>query len=113
MRAEHQAAVLTRVRTARGQLDGVLRMVEAGTYCPDLMKQLAAVQGLLEAANRTVLRNHLETCVAEAVRAGRAEEIIAELMETLKYDKHALRPTLTAADVHGTTPSQTPEPIAP
>ena len=113
MRAEHQAAVVSRVRTARGQLDGVMRMVEAGTYCPDLMKQLAAVQGLLEAANRTVLRNHLETCVADAVRAGRAEQIIAELMETLKYDKHALRPTLTADDVHGTTASQTPEPIAP
>jgi DNA-binding FrmR family transcriptional regulator len=101
MRPEHETAVVSRLRTARGQLDGVLRMVEADTYCPQLMKQLAAVQGLIEAANRTVLRNHLETCVADAVRAGRAEEIIAELMETLKYDKHALRPTLTADDVHG------------
>jgi DNA-binding FrmR family transcriptional regulator len=111
MRPEHQAAVNSRIRTARGQLDGVLRMVEAGTYCPDLMKQLAAVQGLLEAASRTVLRNHLETCVADAIRAGRSEEIIAELMETLKYDKHALRPTLTADDVHGIATGQ--EPIAP
>jgi DNA-binding FrmR family transcriptional regulator len=111
MRPEHQAAVVSRVRTARGQLDGVLRMVEAGAYCPDLMKQLAAVQGLLEAANRAVLRNHLETCVADAVRAGRSEEIIAELMETLKYDRHALRPSLTAADVHASTATE--EPIAP
>lgn len=110
MRPEHEAAVVSRVRTARGQLDGVLRMVEAGTYCPDLMKQLAAVQGLLEAANRTVLRNHLETCVADAVRAGRAEEIIDELMETLKYDKRALSPTLTADDVHGV--ASTKEPIS-
>jgi DNA-binding FrmR family transcriptional regulator len=101
MRAEHEAAVVARLRTARGQLDGVLRMVDAGTYCPDVMKQLAAVQGLLEAASRTVLRNHLETCVADAVRAGRSEEIIAELMETLKYDRHALRPTLAADDIHG------------
>lgn len=107
MRPEHETAVVSRVRTARGQLDGVLRMVEAGAYCPDLMKQLAAVQGLLEAANRTVLRNHLETCVADAVRAGRTEEIIDELMATLKYDKQALRPTLTADDVHAAT--ATPE----
>lgn len=110
MRPHHQAAVVSRLRTARGQLDGVLRMIDAGAYCPELMKQLAAVQGLLDAANRTVLRNHLETCVADAVRAGRAEEIVAELMETLKYDKHALRPTLTADDVDGTTTPQ--EPIA-
>lgn len=106
MRAEHEAAVVGRVRTARGQLDGVLRMVDAGAYCPDLMKQLAAVQGLLEAANRAVLRNHLETCVADAIRAGRTEEIIAELMETLKYDKHSLRPTLTADDLGGATLAQ-------
>lgn len=103
MRTEHRTAVVSRVRTARGQLDGVLRMVEAGAYCPELMKQLAAVQGLLEAANRTVLRNHLETCVADAVRAGRSEDVIDELMETLKYDRQALRPSLTADDVHGVT----------
>lgn len=101
MRSEHERAVLTRVRTARGQLDGVVRMVEAGVYCPDLMKQLAAVQGLLESANRTVLRNHLETCVADAVRAGRTEEIVDELMESLKFDKRALRPTLSATDLDG------------
>lgn len=101
MKPEHEAAVVVRLRTARGQLDGLLKMVEADAYCPDVMKQLAAVQGLVEAATRTVLRNHLETCVAAAVREGRADEIIDELMQTLKYDKHALRPTLTAPDVAG------------
>ncbi len=101
MRAEHERAVLSRIRTARGQLDGVLRMVQDGAYCPDVMKQLAAVQGLLEAANRTVLRNHLETCVTDAVRAGRAEEIVDELMETLKFDKRALRPSLSASELDG------------
>lgn len=101
MQAEHERAVLTRVRTARGQLDGVVRMIESGAYCPDVMKQLAAVQGLLEAASRTVLRNHLETCVAEAIRDGRTEEIVDELMETLKFDKQALRPSLTASELDG------------
>ncbi len=106
MRAEHERAVLTRLKTARGQLDGVLRMVDDGAYCPDVMKQLAAVQGLLEAASRTVLRNHLETCVAEAVRAGRTEEIVDELMETLKFDRRALRPSLTASELDGASLNQ-------
>jgi DNA-binding FrmR family transcriptional regulator len=35
------------------------------------MKQLAAVQGLLEGASRVMLRRHLETCVATAMREGR------------------------------------------
>jgi DNA-binding FrmR family transcriptional regulator len=102
MLPDHQRSVLNRLKTARGQLEGVVRMVEDGVYCPDLMKQLAAVQGLIEGASRTVLRNHLETCVAEAARAGRTEEIVDELMETLKYDKRVLRPALAPADLDGT-----------
>ncbi len=93
-----QQQVLNRLKTARGHLDGVVRMVEAGAYCPDVMKQLAAVQGILEATSRAVFRNHLETCVADAIRAGRTEEIVDELMETLKYDKRVLRPTPTEGD---------------
>jgi DNA-binding FrmR family transcriptional regulator len=84
--------VLNRLRTARGHLDAVLRMVEEDAYCPDVMKQLSAVQGSLEAASRAVLRNHLETCVAEAMRAGRTSEIVEELMEALRYDRVATGP---------------------
>jgi len=92
------ADVTSRLKTARGHLDGIIRMVEEDAYCADVMKQLSAVQGLLEATSRVVLRNHLETCVAEAMRAGRTEEIVDELMETLKYDKRVLRPVPTSED---------------
>ncbi|MGH2720062.1 MAG: metal-sensitive transcriptional regulator, partial [Actinomycetota bacterium] len=34
----HQRAVLNRLKTARGHLDAIIRMVEGDTYCPDLMK---------------------------------------------------------------------------
>jgi CsoR family transcriptional regulator, copper-sensing transcriptional repressor len=91
--SEYDAAVRNRLRTARGHLDGVIRMVESGAYCPDVMKQLSAVQGMLEATSRLVLRSHLETCVATAMQEGRTTEIVDELMETLKYDKRVLRPT--------------------
>ena len=86
MKAEHQRSVLNRLKTARGHLDAVLRMVEEGTYCPEVMKQLSAVQGSLERASRVMLRNHLETCVAAAMVAGRTDEIVDELMEALRYD---------------------------
>jgi DNA-binding FrmR family transcriptional regulator len=87
VKTEHQRAVLNRLRTARGHLDAVLRMVEEDAYCPDVMKQLSAVQGSLERASRLVLRNHLETCVAAAMQAGRTEEIVDELMEALRFDR--------------------------
>jgi len=87
MKDHHERAVLNRLKTARGHLDAVIRMVEADTYCPDLMKQLSAVQGSLERASRIVLQNHLETCVAAAMVAGRTDEIVEELMEALRYDR--------------------------
>jgi len=88
----HQRAVLNRLKTARGHLDAVVRMVEVDEYCPDVMKQLSAVQGSLERASRVVLRNHLETCVAAAMAAGRTDEILDELMEALRYDRTATGP---------------------
>jgi len=87
MKAEHQRSVLNRLKTSRGHLDAVIRMVEEDTYCPDVMKQLSAVQGSLERASRIMLRNHLETCVAAAMVAGRTDEIVDELMEALRYDR--------------------------
>lgn len=67
-------------------------MVEEDAYCPDVMKQLSAVQGSLERASRIMLRNHLETCVAAAMVAGRTDEIVDELMEALRYDRTATGP---------------------
>jgi DNA-binding FrmR family transcriptional regulator len=92
MKDVHQRNVLNRLKTARGHLDGIIRMVEDDTYCPELMKQLSAVQGSLERASRLVLRNHLETCVAAAMQAGRTGEIVDELMEALRYDRIATGP---------------------
>jgi len=92
MKTEHQRAILNRLKTARGHLDGVVRMVEHDAYCPEVMKQLSAVQGSLERASRIVLRNHLETCVAAAMVAGRTHEIVDELMEALRYDRIATGP---------------------
>ena len=82
-------ALVNQLKTARGHLDGVLRMVDNDEYCPEVMKQLSAVQGALERANRLVLRNHLETCVAKAMRSGRTAAIVDELMEALRYDRTA------------------------
>ena len=101
MKDDHRRAVLNRLKTARGHLDAVVRMVEEGTYCPDVMKQLSAVQGSLERASRVVLRNHLETCVAAAMVAGRTDEIVDELMEALRYDRVTTGPGPAAGAVTG------------
>ena len=90
---DYTRRVTNRLKTARGHLDGIIRMVEADQWCPDIMKQLSAVQGMLEGTSREVFRHHLETHVTEAIADGRGAEVVDELMEALKYDKRVLRPT--------------------
>lgn len=101
----HQRAVINRLKTARGHVSGIIAIVEDDAYCPDVMKQLSAVQGLLEGASRLMLRRHLETCVAKAMQEGRTAEIVNELMETLKFDKHVFR-TPAGSEDGGDVPGQ-------
>ena len=90
MLPELKQEALQRLRSASGHLDSVRRMVESDTYCVDIMKQVAAVQGSLEAIQGLLLRNHLATCVSEAVRNGMGDAVIDELMGALRYDKRLL-----------------------
>ena len=93
MQPEYKGAVLNRLKTVRGHLDGTIRMVEADTYCVDVMKQLSALQASIERANRLLLQNHLETCFAQAVAGGEGQAAVAELIDALKFS-----PALTGAD---------------
>ena len=60
------------LKTARGQLDGILNMIEEDRYCMDVLNQLLASEAILRRAEREVLRAHMEWCVAEAFE--RADE---------------------------------------
>ena len=69
----------------RTHIDAVIAMVEDERYCPDVMRQVSALQGSLEGVNRVMLENHVETCVLHAVEEGRTGQIVEELLETLRY----------------------------
>lgn len=85
MKPQHKKSALNRLKTVRGHLDAVIAMVEEERYCPEVMKQVSALQGSLERVNRVLLQNHLETCVQHAIAPGRTPEIVDELMETIRY----------------------------
>ncbi len=95
MKEEHKHSALNRLKTVRGHLDSVIGMVEGVRYCPDLMKQLSALQGSLERVNRVLLQNHLETCFIHAVSEDRTQEVVDELMEFAKYTKAITGPAFS------------------
>lgn len=66
--------VLARIRRIAGQLEGVARMIEEDRYCVDVLLQIASAQAALGQAGKVVLRSHVETCVTEALAAGKPAE---------------------------------------
>jgi len=87
MKPAYKKEAALRLKVAAGHLESVRRMVDDETYCVDLMKQLSAVQSSLEKVQQIFLRNHLSTCVSDAIKDGMGEEIIDELMGALKFNK--------------------------
>ena len=80
-----KATVTRLLKTARGQLEAVLKMIDDDRYCIDISNQLLATEALLKKANREVLRGHLEHCVKDALQSGNGEkEKIDELMSILE-----------------------------
>ena len=92
MKEEHKKTTMNRLKTVRGHIEAVINMVEEERYCPEVMKQVSALQGSLEKVNRILLQNHIETCVMHAVEEGRSEEIVDELLETLRYTNKVIGP---------------------
>ena len=80
MRADHDT-VLRYLRTARGQIDGIIKMVESDRYCIDISTQLMATQSILARVNADVLKAHLEHCVRTAMETGSPEEKDEKLAE--------------------------------
>ena len=75
------------LKTARGQLDALIRMVEEDRYCIDISNQLLSTQALLGTINAEVLTAHVDCCVRQAFASGnKAEEEkkIKELQSVLK-----------------------------
>ena len=82
MMADHDK-ILRLLKTARGQLDGILRMVDEDRYCIDISTQVMATEALLKRANREILSAHLEHCVKDAANASEREQKIDEFVDTL------------------------------
>ncbi|ARP49724.1 MULTISPECIES: metal-sensing transcriptional repressor [Caproicibacterium] len=72
------------LKTAAGQLNGVMKMVEEDRYCIDISNQLQAVTAILKKANREILHAHMRCCVTEAVESGNADEKIDELLDLME-----------------------------
>jgi len=85
---EKKIEVINLLKTARGQIDGIIKMLEENRYCVDISKQIIAVQGILKKANLSNLEHHIRTCVIESIKEGNGEQKIKEVIDLIeKYIK--------------------------
>lgn len=82
MKADN-AKINRMLKTARGQIDGILKMVEEDRYCIDISQQLMATEAILNRVNKEILTAHLKCCVAEAQTQEEKEQKIDELVSML------------------------------
>lgn len=78
-----QERIVHRLRISLGHLQKVLAMAEARKYCLDIIHQSQAVQKALRQTDELILENHLKTCVAKAIRQGKDQEAIREVMAVI------------------------------
>lgn len=73
-----------RLAKAIGHLTAVQKMVEDERYCIDVLNQMKAVQSALDKTAQLMLKQHLETCVVEAVKADDSERVMEEIWNLLR-----------------------------
>lgn len=80
---EEKMQAMRALKTAKGQVEGIMKMLEDERYCIDISNQIIAAQALLKKANLLILKQHINHCVKEAFLHDAGEEKINEIMSIL------------------------------
>lgn len=73
--SKDQEKIKKYLNIAKGQLEGIIKMVEDDRYCLDVSDQLMATRSLLKKTNNLILKNHIDCCVKDAIKEGDAEKV--------------------------------------
>jgi len=82
MNSEKKKAIQA-LKTSKGQIEGIIKMIEEGRYCIDISNQMIAAQSLLKKANLLILKQHLSNCVKDAFLNDSGDEKVDEIIELL------------------------------
>ena len=82
--SKEREKALQLLKTAKGQIEGIIKMIEDDRYCIDVANQILAAQSLLKKADLMVLQGHLRHCVKEACNNNNPDEKIEEVNKILE-----------------------------
>ncbi len=81
-------STIRRLNRIEGQVRGVVRMLEEGRYCIDVLHQIQAVKAALARAESEILKDHSASCIEEVIASGNVteqREKVSELVDL--FDK--------------------------
>ncbi|MEK7461750.1 MAG: metal-sensitive transcriptional regulator [Patescibacteria group bacterium] len=84
MKKSIKKSALRRLNVIRGQLNGLIRMVEDDKYCVDIITQSSAIKEALSGVEHLILENHLSTHVLEQMKSGRERQAVDEILKVYK-----------------------------
>jgi DNA-binding FrmR family transcriptional regulator len=80
---------LVKLKRAKGQIEGVIGMIEERRYCPDILIQVRAAKAALQSVEHSILKTHIESCVQDAVASRDNQSIEKKISELIKImDRH-------------------------
>lgn len=76
--------ILTRLKTVRGHVAAVERMIEEGKHCDEILQQLVAIRSAVQKVSVVVAQHYANTCMIEALEKGEnQQEVMNKAVETL------------------------------
>ena len=84
MKHLNTAAVTKRLKRIEGQVRGLIRMIEEGKTCEDILIQISSVKSALHKTGQLILEDHLHHCVVDGIRKGKAEETMKKLSSAIE-----------------------------
>jgi DNA-binding FrmR family transcriptional regulator len=75
---------LIKLKRARGQIDGIMGMIEGNRYCPDILIQIRAAKSALQSVEHSILKTHLEHCVHDVLKSKDKAETHTKIQELIE-----------------------------
>ena len=89
MKKSFKKRTIDRMSYISGHLEGIKKMLRNDKYCIDIIKQNEAVVAAIKKVNQVILENHLNTCVAEAIKSKNKKEQKKKIKELLEIFKNS------------------------
>jgi hypothetical protein NreA len=78
-------AIVKRLKRANGHLASVIKMIEDEQSCVDIAQQLQAVEKAVQQAKRTLIQDHIDHCLNDALVETGASPVAADFKAITKY----------------------------